>query len=251
MRHFGSVWYPVLASTLLVFGSVSAAGGKDTGKSATNTPWKVTGELEESCSCDGACPCWFGNKPTKMNCSGAAAVFIKKGSYGNVPLDGLALAEWVQSPDGKSMMESVGHWNFSNVYIDEKANPEQRKALEAIASQVLPPSASGKRTFRYAPITRSVEGKEHVVAVGTYGSFSGHLLEGGFGGPPKVVNPLLPDPMHKEYSQGVTSRHTYDDAAKWEFSNSNYMWNQFTVTNKDYEEMAAKMAAKMGTEEKK
>ena len=54
-----------------------------------NTPWKITGQLEEACSCDAACPCWFGSKPTKMTCSGGQVLFIEKGNYGKVKLDGL------------------------------------------------------------------------------------------------------------------------------------------------------------------
>jgi len=246
---------PVLiAFALLLVGSAAILARAESSKASAKgapTPWKLTGDLEESCSCDAACPCWFGNKPTKMSCSGNMAVFISKGNYGKVPLDGLAIAGYVRSPEGKSMMESMGSWDFSYIYIDEKANPEQRKALEAIATQVMPPGAPQEKTkIQYASITRKVEGKEHTVTVGSYGEFSGHLLEGGFGGSPKIVNPLLPDPMHKEYSQGVTTHHKYNDAAQWEFTNSNYMYNRFTVTNKDYEEMAAKMAKTMGSIEK-
>ena len=51
-----------------------------------------------------------------------------------------------QSPEGKSMMESIGNWNFAYLYIDEKANPAQRKALEAIARATSPPAAPPERT---------------------------------------------------------------------------------------------------------
>jgi hypothetical protein len=33
--------------------------------------------LEEACKCDAACPCWFGNKPTHMNCGGDQVLFIE------------------------------------------------------------------------------------------------------------------------------------------------------------------------------
>jgi len=138
---------------MLVFaGAVAAASAEE-----KKTPWKVSGDLEEACSCDAACPCWFDSKPTKMNCSGGQVVFIDKGRYGDVPLDGLAIAFMGQSPDGTTMMESMGKWNFANIYIDEKANPAQRKALEAIARETLPPAAPPEKTHvRYIPITRKV-----------------------------------------------------------------------------------------------
>src|SRR6266496_2754337 len=47
---------------------------------------------------------------------------------------------------------SFGNWNFSYNYIDEKAAPEQRKALEAIAAKVMVPGASKKTETRYVPI---------------------------------------------------------------------------------------------------
>ena len=100
---------------------------------APKTTWKITGQLEEACSCSAACPCWFGSKPTKMTCGGGQFVFITKGTYGGTKLDGLAVGAMSQSPEGKGMMESFGDWNFNYYYIDEKATPEQRKALEAIA----------------------------------------------------------------------------------------------------------------------
>src|SRR6202158_837182 len=86
------------------------------------TPWKITGQLEEACSCNAACPCWFNSKPTKITCGGGQVVFIEKGSYGPVQLDGLVIANMSQSPEAEGLMESFGKWNFSYNCIDEKAN---------------------------------------------------------------------------------------------------------------------------------
>ena len=83
---------------ILSFSIVAAAAVLIVTKSASNaradaakTPWKITGQLEEACSCDGACPCWWGNHPTKMTCSGSEALFIDKGSYSLGPALGLAI----------------------------------------------------------------------------------------------------------------------------------------------------------------
>src|SRR5437870_7568061 len=53
-----------------------------------STKWKITGQLEEACSCNAACPCWFDSKPTRATCGGNQVLFIQKGNYGNVKLDG-------------------------------------------------------------------------------------------------------------------------------------------------------------------
>ena len=211
-----------------------------------NTPWKITGQLEEACSCDAACPCWFGSKPTKMTCSGGQVLFIEKGNYGKVKLDGLAIANMSQSPEREAMMASFGNWNFSYNYIDEKATPEQRKALEAIAAKVMVPGASKKTETRYVPIKRKIEGKDHEITLGHYGTFRGHLVEGGLGGSPKIVNPPGADPIHHQYAQGRTSKMTYTDADQnWAWEDSNYMFGTFTIDNVQYEKFAAGLAQKM------
>ncbi|MFY9551867.1 MAG: DUF1326 domain-containing protein [Thermoanaerobaculia bacterium] len=209
--------------------------------------WKMSGQLEEACSCNAACPCWFGSKPTRSQCSGGFALFIDKGSYGNVPLDGLGVAFIGASKEGTTMMASMGDWDFVTVYIDEKANPEQRKALEAIMRETSPPAAPPERTrFAYVPITRKIEGSEHIVTLGNYGGFSAHLLPGGMGGAPKISNPPGADPIHKEYLQGVTTKQTYTDSGKkWDWSNSNYMYGTFQTDSDEYTKFSAAMAQQM------
>src|SRR5579859_664143 len=98
------------------------AGPGLTASAAEQPAWKVAGELEEACSCRAACPCWFKSLPSRMTCDGAQIIFITKGHYGKTKLDGLALAQFVQSPEHQSMYESFGKWNFDYVYIDEKAS---------------------------------------------------------------------------------------------------------------------------------
>src|SRR5213593_1346394 len=136
-------------------GAFGIPGG--TAATANKTSWKVTGELEEACSCRAACPCWFKSLPSRMTCDGAQVIFISKGHYGKIPLDGLALGQFVQSPEHQSMFESFGNWNFDYVYIDEKANEQQRQALKQIAAHIFAPGGK-KRDFRFVPLTRKVSG---------------------------------------------------------------------------------------------
>ena len=172
----------MLVASFLLTVSIGRASEKTEGK----TPWKITGQLEEACSCDAACPCWFDSKPTKMKCSGGQVLFIEKGIYGKTKLDGLAIANMSQSPAGKTMMGSFGDWNFSYNYIDEKANPEQRKALEAIANVVLEPGASKKTETRYVAIIRKTEGN---IVMHTAASTAYPLHAPGQGAPTPLVLP--------------------------------------------------------------
>jgi hypothetical protein len=215
------------------------------------TYWKITGQLEEACSCDAACPCWFNSKPTRMTCGGGQVLFIQNGTYGNTSLDGLAVGSTGQSPEGQTMVESFGNWNFAYVYIDEKANEDQRKALQAIAATVFGP-ASPNTQIKYAPITRTIEGKEHKIQVGDLWEFHGHINEGGLGGSSKIVNPPAADPIRQEYEQGTTTVLTYKDAGQnWNYSNTNYMYGTFTVDSDQYAKFTAGLAQKMEEMKKK
>jgi hypothetical protein len=219
--------------------------GTSASADAPKPAWKLVGQLEEACSCSAACPCWFNSKPTRMNCSGGQFVFIETGNYGNVKLDGLAMGAMSQSPDGKGMMESFGNWNFNYYYIDEKATPEQRDALKAIAKTVLVPNASPKEETRFVALTRTITGNEHKISLGKYGQFSGHLVEGGMGGAVKITNPPGADPLHQEYSQGQTTALSFNDASQdWNFKGSNYMYGTFELDDKLYEKYAAGLAQK-------
>jgi hypothetical protein len=211
------------------------------------TPWKMAGQLEEACSCNAACPCWFMSSPTHSQCSGGYALFIDKGSYGTVALDGLGVAFIGASKEGTTMMESMGDWDFMTIYVDEKANPEQRKALLAIAKETSPPAAPPERTrVVYVPITRTVNGENHTVKIGDVGGFTAHLMPGGLGGTPKIVNPPGADPIHKEYQQGITSSQTYKgDGKKWDWSNSNYMFASFSTDSDEYAKFSQAMAQEM------
>jgi len=219
---------------------------------AQKSPWKLTGQLEETCTCSSACPCWFGSKPTKMMCGGSQFIFISTGNYGDVKLDGLAVGTMSQSPKGQSMMESYGKWNFNYYYIDEKATPAQREALKAIATTVLAGGASPKTEFRYVPLVRKIDGKEHSISLGKYGTFSGHLVEGGLGGSVKITNPPGADPLHHEYLQGESTKFTYKDAGQdWSFGGTNYMLGTFEIDSEQYEKFAAGLAQKMAAANKK
>src|SRR5206468_11995654 len=108
------------------------------------------------------------------------------------------------------------------------------------------PLAAKERKYQFVPIHREIKGAEHIVTVGDKGSFSGHLADGGYKGAPKVTNPPLADPTHKEFLQGETTTMAYNDAGQgWKYENSNYMRNKFQVDDREYTKFEAEMARKM------
>lgn len=210
-------------------------------------PWQIAGDLEEACSCSPACPCWFGSKPTRATCDGAQFLFLSQGMYGQVPVSGLAFGQVAQSPVGQSMMDSAGHWNLTVYYIDSRATPAQRVALEAIARVVFPPAGS-QTAIRYVPIARSFgQGDVHTITFGNAGVISGHLVKGGLGGGTTIDNPPGADPIHALYQQGVAARWSYRDGGQtWNYAGTNYMRATFQVNSQQYQQWKAGLAQKVG-----
>src|ERR1043166_8100468 len=94
--------------------------------------WNISGQYFETCSCDFVCPCILGQmavRPTKGSCTFAMALNVENGSFGTVPLAGTAFIVLGFTP------EEMGKGNWSvGLVIDERATPEQRDAITAIAT---------------------------------------------------------------------------------------------------------------------
>lgn len=93
------------------------------------TKWKIEADYLQACSCDYGCPCEFEAPPTQGFCEGMGAWRITRGSYGDVSLDGLGLGFTARWPQAIHLGNGT-----AVVFIDEKANDQQREALTQIAS---------------------------------------------------------------------------------------------------------------------
>ena len=95
----------------------------------TTTKWRMNADYLQACNCDYGCPCEFQAPPTQGDCDGLGAWRINQGNYGDVSLDGLGLGFGLHSP---------GPLHEGNItlalFVDEKANQQQRDALVTIAS---------------------------------------------------------------------------------------------------------------------
>ena len=89
--------------------------------------WKLEGTVLVACNCDYGCPCNYNALPTTGDCEGGWTWHIERGTYGDVPLDGLTLAlfaDWpgaIHEGNGKAM-----------AFIDEQGDDAQREALETL-----------------------------------------------------------------------------------------------------------------------
>lgn len=93
------------------------------------TKWKVSGTYFEACNCDAACPCVFTSAPTAGSCTVLIAWHVDKGSYADAVLDGFNTVLAAHSPG--HMLK--GGWKVA-LYVDERANSQQRDALTAVFS---------------------------------------------------------------------------------------------------------------------
>jgi hypothetical protein len=91
--------------------------------------WHIVGDWFDNCSCAVPCPCTFGQMPDNGVCESVLFWHIRKGHYGEVPLDGLSFVR-------------VGRWEgdlwagkatgVAGVYVDEHADDRQFEILPRI-----------------------------------------------------------------------------------------------------------------------
>jgi hypothetical protein len=94
--------------------------------------WHVRGAYLESCNCDAICPCRkidgvAGGRSTHGICLGALSWLIEDGRAGEVALDSLGVVLAIRYDDD----EPGSPWSVF-LYVDERADPVQRTALEEI-----------------------------------------------------------------------------------------------------------------------
>lgn len=140
---------------------------------STQTRWHIVGDYFENCNCAIACPCLFSSqrpftaKPTEGFCETAYVCHITHGTYGSIVLDDLNAVMMAHMPG----TFAEGNWSIA-LYLDERADSEQRQALEAIFSAsaggplgLIAPLISTVLGVKFVPITFKIEGKRRSVEI--------------------------------------------------------------------------------------
>ena len=91
---------------------------------ATQTSWRMRGDVMEACSCATTCPCNFGSDPTPLPCEVVIGWRIQDGNHGNTRLDGLSVVLYGRIPGNVFQ----GNWTVG-VYLDQRASQPQAQAL--------------------------------------------------------------------------------------------------------------------------
>ncbi len=154
----------------------------------------VAGDYFESCTCQVSCPCIFLAPATEDACDVLFAWHIRRGEMDGVSLEDLTVAMAAHSP--KLMTE--GGWKAA-LYLDERADADQAKALGAIFSGQagghlanVAPLIGTVTGVHSAPIRFDIDGEHRSVSVGEVLEMDVEELKGMDGvGPPVISNPLF------------------------------------------------------------
>ncbi len=121
--------------------------------------YSLEGYLLEVCTCKVICPCWVGEDPDGGKCDGVVAYHVDKGTVNNVDVSGRSFVLLAHIP-GNVLK---GKWRVV-VYVDDKATPQQHKALmDAFTGKLGGPLADQAQLIgkvlavERAPITFAVE----------------------------------------------------------------------------------------------
>ena len=93
------------------------------------TKWSLSGDWFDVCKCNIPCPCTFAQTPSYGDCDGVLVYHIRKGQYGEISLDELnvlALSYFKGNIWSGNTKADIA------VFFDERANKEQRNALNMI-----------------------------------------------------------------------------------------------------------------------
>jgi hypothetical protein len=149
--------------------------------------WGFDADYLQACNCDYGCPCEFSAPPTPGFCEGTGAWQIKTGKCGNVSLDGLCLGFAAHWP--KAIHLGGG---TVTLFIDERANQEQRQALEDIGFgklgglpfEILATTFTTVQPTCFVPFEIHLDGRNSTARIGKHISIE---LE-------PVKNPVTGDP---------------------------------------------------------
>jgi len=188
--------------------------------------WKIDGEYFENCNCDVLCPCITTNlqgKPTQGHCDVVLAFHVEKGTFDGVKLDGLNAVVAAATPG----IMAQGNWKVA-AYLDQRASPEQLKALEAIFSgaaggpmAAFSPFVGEMLAGKVVPIAYESSGTRRRVAIPGILDLS---VEGVVGADGKsaltIENAPHPCSSSLAIAQGVDSRYG-DHGWRWDNSGKN------------------------------
>lgn len=195
------------------------------------TNWNVSGSYFEACNCNVACPCVFMSAPTMGECGVLIAWHIEKGTYGNVPLDGLNVVLAAHSPG--HMLQTK--WEVA-LYLDEKATKPQQEALGTIYGgqaggepAALGPLVGKVLGAKAVKIEYSARGKHRSLRIPELAEMEVDAIEGQGGKEVILSNVPLTAVPNEPTVVAKSKRLSYHDHGfDWEFTEKNGFYSPFS-----------------------
>jgi hypothetical protein len=198
---------------------------------ATAAPsWQITGDYFENCNCDVVCPCLFSPqpqmtaRPTQGDCDVAFGFHIESGSFGNISLDGLNVSAMAHTPGPMAN----GNWSIA-LYIDERADEQQRQALQAIFGGqaggimgALAPLIGNVLGVKFVPITFQKQGTRRSLEIPGLAHLAVQAVPSG--APDKEIWAVNAHPFNPEgvsMAVGETGSTWEDYGLRWDNSGKN------------------------------
>ena len=216
-----------------------------------NSDWRLEGDYFDGCNCKSICPCVFALDPTEGDCKGLAAWHIEKGHFttgtnndtnnnnkDDIRSINLANLNVIIAVHAPGHMFTGPKWKIA-LYLDEKANNDQKDALTKIFTgqvggdffvEMLSRIGEILGT-RSVPIEFNIEGKKRRKI--KIPSIAEMEIEGLAGSnpyiEPKVVNPAFSNTPGDDPIIARSARHVYKDhGLEWDNSGRNAFYSRFT-----------------------
>lgn len=93
------------------------------------TKWSLEADYFTACNCDWGCPCNFNARPSEGRCMGLCVWNVLSGRFGNTDLAGTRFALYYKFPGPVDQGKGT-----ACTYIDGRATPSQKEALESIGT---------------------------------------------------------------------------------------------------------------------
>ncbi len=191
--------------------------------------YRVEGDYFEACSCEVSCDCIYLAPATRDHCDVFFAWNIRRGQSDGLDLAGLRVALGVHSP--KQM--TAGGWRVE-LFVDERATPDQAKALAAIFSggagghlANVVPLIGEVAGVRSAPITFEIAGRKRHLRVGEALEMSVEETIGGDGENPIVITNAALGAVTQPLRQGRAESIRYAGAWTFEAKGTNAFVTDF------------------------
>ena len=228
-----------LAGILLVASGIFAACSVE--QAEAKPKWEVEGHFAEACQCDVVCPCIYLKPASHGTCNSTQVFQIDKGRYEDLVLDGLYVVTAGSAPEGQQL-ETGGPftWSFSRIYVDERANEQQRGALEEIAqaliTNLLQQPAGGNissdHEVKVVPIEASVTLESAEAKIPDVLDFhTERLMKPETEEPWELTDTAFHPEWMPQFYAGQSKTYKYSDAQEWDHSGQNALFGRFKANS--------------------